>query len=60
MEFYNIVVMPNLYQNEDIKTDLVVYLKVTPSTAIEWIKQRGRLSEQQIDEQYWYLLNEKY
>lgn len=60
MEFYNVVLMPNLYQNEDIKPDLVVYLKATTSTAIERIKQRGRLSEQQIDEQYWHLLNEKY
>ncbi|AGM25973.1 deoxyadenosine/deoxycytidine kinase [Spiroplasma syrphidicola EA-1] len=60
MEFYNIVVLESLYLDDQIKPDLVVYLQVDPSIAIERIKKRGRASEQTVDEAYWILLNKKY
>ncbi|AGM24954.1 deoxynucleoside kinase [Spiroplasma chrysopicola] len=60
MEFYNIVVLESLYLDDQIKPDLVVYLQVDPSIAIERIKKRGRASEQAVDKAYWILLNQKY
>lgn len=59
-EFYNIVVLQSLYLGEQIKPELVVYLRISPAGAIERINKRGRVSEQNVSAAYWTLLNKKY
>ncbi|WP_374696753.1 deoxynucleoside kinase [Spiroplasma endosymbiont of Polydrusus formosus] len=59
-EFYVVVVLQSLYLDENIKPELVVYLRVDPKIAMERINKRGRASEQNIGSAYWTLLNQKY
>ncbi|APE74432.1 MULTISPECIES: deoxynucleoside kinase [Spiroplasma] len=59
-EFYDVVVLQSLYLDENIKPELVVYLRVDPEIAMERITKRGRASEQNIGSAYWTLLNRKY
>ncbi len=59
-EFYDVVVLQSLYLDENIKPELVVYLRVDPEIAMERITKRGRASEQNIGNAYWTLLNRKY
>ncbi|WP_338955657.1 deoxynucleoside kinase [Spiroplasma endosymbiont of Polydrusus cervinus] len=59
-EFYVVVVLQSLYLDENIKPELVVYLRVDPEIAMERISKRGRASEQNVGSAYWTLLNQKY
>lgn len=59
-EFYDVVVLQSLYLDENIKPELVVYLRVDPEIAMERIIKRGRTSEQNVSAAYWTLLNRKY
>ncbi|WP_425378370.1 deoxynucleoside kinase [Spiroplasma endosymbiont of Polydrusus pterygomalis] len=59
-EFYVVVVLQSLYLDENIKPELVVYLRVDPEIAMERISKRGRASEQNVGSAYWALLNRKY
>ncbi len=59
-EFYDVVVLQSLYLDQNIKPELVVYLRVDPEIAMERIIKRGRASEQNIGSAYWTLLNQKY
>ncbi|AOX43728.1 deoxyadenosine/deoxycytidine kinase [Spiroplasma sp. NBRC 100390] len=59
-EFYDVVVLQSLYLDENIKPELVVYLRVDPEIAMERIIKRGRASEQNVNSAYWTLLNRKY
>lgn len=51
-EFYDVVVLQSLYLDENIKPELVVYLRVDPEIAMERITKRGRASEQNIGNAY--------
>ncbi|WP_342224413.1 deoxynucleoside kinase [Spiroplasma endosymbiont of Asaphidion curtum] len=59
-DFYHNVVLDSIYLDNLITPDLIVFLRVSSSTAIQRIKVRARASELLIDENYWVLLNEKY
>ncbi|WP_215826669.1 deoxynucleoside kinase [Spiroplasma endosymbiont of 'Nebria riversi'] len=59
-DFYHNVVLESIYLDNLITPDLIVFLRVSSSTAIQRIKVRGRTSELLVDENYWVLLNEKY
>lgn len=59
-DFYHNVVLESVYLDNLITPDLIVFLRVSSSTAIQRIKVRGRSSELLVDENYWVLLNEKY
>lgn len=59
-EFYDVVVLQSLYLDENIKPELVVYLRVDHEIAMERIIKRGRASEQNVGNAYWILLNRKY
>ncbi|WP_342263194.1 MULTISPECIES: deoxynucleoside kinase [unclassified Spiroplasma] len=59
-DFYNNVVLESIYLDNLITPDLIVFLRVSSSTAIQRIKVRGRTGELLVDENYWVLLNEKY
>ncbi|WP_339024681.1 deoxynucleoside kinase [Spiroplasma endosymbiont of Agriotes lineatus] len=59
-DFYHNVILDGIYLDNLITPDLIVFLRVSSSTAIQRIKVRARASELLIDENYWVLLNEKY
>lgn len=57
-DFYDEVVLPSL--GDRARFDLVIYIKVSTSKAIERIKERGRSEELLIENNYWEILNRKY
>lgn len=56
--FYENVIYPIL--KEKLNLDVIVYLKVSTSKAIERINSRGRKSEVETPHDYWEKLNEQY
>lgn len=59
-DFYTNVVFDSIYLNNNLKPDVIIYLRINPLNAIERIKKRNRESEQLISYDYWKILNEKY
>ncbi|WP_338970502.1 deoxynucleoside kinase [Spiroplasma endosymbiont of Labia minor] len=60
-DFYENVILQTLsIPDERVKFDIIIYLKISTKKAIDRIKTRGRIQEQNMDNTYWEQLNKRY
>jgi len=59
-DYFTSCVAPTIFDERNKLYDAVVYLRVNDETSIEHIKKRGNIAEQQVDVNYWKMINKKY